>query len=100
MAPNSFTQSSNKTYIFVHGAAHGAWCWKKVTPLLETKGHIVIALDLPSRGYDTVKLANITLNDDVKSIVDAANSIEGKVILLGHSSGGVVISQAAELLGL
>ena len=99
MATHSFSQSSSKTYILVQGAAHGAWCWKKVVPLLEAKGYKVITLDLPSCGYDTVQLANITLDDDVKSVTDAANAIKGKVILLGHSSGGVIISQAAELLG-
>src|SRR6185369_442987 len=50
-------------------------------------------------GNDTAQLANVTLDDDVKKVIDAANAIKGKVILIGHSSGGVVISQAAELLG-
>jgi len=98
-AITTFSQSLDKTLILVHGAGHGSWCWKKVVPLLEAKGYKVIALDLPSRGDDTAKLASITLDDDVKSVTDAANAIDGKVILLGHSSGGVVISQAAELLG-
>ncbi|HRO86387.1 MAG TPA: alpha/beta fold hydrolase [Niabella sp.] len=99
MTSDSFSQSSNKTYILVHGAGHGAWCWKKVIPLLKTKGFKAIAPDLPSCGDDTAKLASITLDDDVKKVVDAANVIDEKVILVGHSSGGVVISQAAELLG-
>ena len=99
MAANIFSQSSNKTYILVHGAGHGAWCWKKVVPLLEAKGFKVITIDLPDRGDDTTHLANSTLDDDVKKVADAANGMEGKVILLGHSSGGVVISQSAELLG-
>lgn len=99
MIHSSIAQLSNKTYILVHGAGHGAWCWNKVIPLLEAKGYKVIALDLPGRGDDTAKLANITLDDDVKSVTDAATVIEGKVILLGHSSGGIVISQAAEHLG-
>lgn len=99
MAANTFSQSANKTYILVHGGAHGAWSWKKIVPLLEAKDYKVITLDLPSSSNDTVELVNITLDDDVKKITDAANAVEGKVILVGHSSGGVVISQAAELLG-
>lgn len=99
MAANIFSQSSNKTYTLVHGAGHGAWCWKKVIPFLEAKGYKVITLDLPSRGDDTTQLENTTLDDDVKKVADIANAIEGKVILVGHSSGGVVISQSAELLG-
>jgi len=99
MTTNSISQSPNKTYILVHGAGHGAWCWKKVVPILEAKGCKVITLDLPSHGNNTAQLASITLEDDVKKVVDAANSCTGYVVLAGHSSGGVVISQAAELLG-
>lgn len=47
---------------------------EKVIPLLEAKGYKVIALDLPSSGNDTAKLANITLDDDVKSVISAAKT--------------------------
>ena len=99
MSANTLSQSTNETYILVHGAGHGAWCWKKVIPFLESKGCNIITPDLPSIGHDTALLANITLDDDVKKVTDAANAADGKVVLIGHSSGGVVISQAAELLG-
>ena len=99
MAVDTFSQSSNKTYILVHGAGHGKWCWEKIVPLLEAKGYNIIALDLVSVGTDTELLANISLDDDVQQVIDAANTIDGKVSLIGHSSGGVIISQAAELLG-
>ena len=71
----------------------------KVIPLLEAKGHKVAALDLPSCGNDKTVLERITLADDVKKVTDVANAQSGKMILVGHSSGGVVISQAAEILG-
>ena len=44
-------------------------------------------------------IEKITLDDDVKRVTTIANAQAGKVILVGHSSGGVVISQAAEVLG-
>ncbi len=40
------------TYVLIHGAWHGGWCWNKVVPLLEQAGHKVIAPDLPSHGKD------------------------------------------------
>ncbi len=96
---SNFSRSTDKTYILVPGAGHGAWCWKNVIPLLESKGRNVLTLDLPSSGNDKAILDKITLTDDVKKVTDMANTVSGKVILVGHSSGGVVISQAAEILG-
>lgn len=91
--------SQAKTYILVHGGWHGAWCWYKIVPLLEAQGHKVIALDLPSHNQDKTLIENITLADDVNKVVEIANQQAGAVILVGHSSGGIVISQAAEILG-
>ena len=43
------------TFVLVHGAWHGGWCWERVAPLLVAKGHRVIAPDLPGMGSDTRK---------------------------------------------
>ncbi|RFS26722.1 alpha/beta fold hydrolase [Chitinophaga silvatica] len=87
------------TIVLIHGAGHGSWCWQKVTPLLEASGFNVMALDLPGCSNDLARLTGITLADSVRTVMDAANTVSDKVVLLGHSSGGVVISQAAEWLG-
>jgi pimeloyl-ACP methyl ester carboxylesterase len=99
IAMTAIAQPSDKTFILVAGAGHGGWCWRKVIPLLEANGYRAIAVDVPGSGNDTDLLKNNTLEDDVKAVVNAVNSVQGKVILLGHSSGGVIVSQAAELLG-
>lgn len=91
--------SQNITILLVHGAWHGAWCWKKVIPLMHQKGFNTIAIDLPGMGDDDTDAATITLHDYVNKITDTANTIDGKIVLVGHSSGGTVIAQAAELLG-
>ena len=88
-----------KTFILVHGAWYGRWCWYKLIPLLEAKGYQVIAIDLPGYGNDNSAAANISLNDYVKKVTDTADALIGKVVLVGHSMGGAVISQAAEILG-
>jgi len=100
IATNLFSQTTEKTIILIHGAWHGAWCWHKVVPLLEARGMKVVAIDLPSHGQDTTNPASITLEDYVKKAVDVANKQAGPVILVGHSMAGVVISQAAEILGV
>lgn len=98
MAADSFSPSSDSTFILVHGGWHGAWCWNKVVPLLKAKGCKVIAPDLPGQGNDKTPPATVTLNEYVKKVVEIANEQKGKVILSGHSSGGTVIAQAAEYL--
>lgn len=88
-----------KTYLLVHGAWHGAWCWTKVIPLLQTRGHRAIAIDLPGHGHDIGRTSDISLDDYVNEVVKTANDQNGQVILVGHSMSGTVISQAAEKLG-
>ncbi len=96
---NEVFSKPKKTYLLIHGAWHGAWCWNKVVPLLEAAGHKAIAIELPGRGEDAGHAGDITLDDYVNEVVKAANHQKGEVILVGHSMSGIVISQAAEKLG-
>ncbi len=98
MTNYAFSQSG-KTYLLVHGAWHGAWCWDKVIPLLQAKGHQAIAIELPGHGWDSERAPDVTLEDYVNEVVKTANDQNGPVILVGHSMAGIVISQAAEKLG-
>ena len=84
------------TFILVHGASHGGWCWEKVQPLLEAKGHKVCAPDLPGLGKDHTPPANVTLADNVEKISRLLDKMEEPVVLVGHALGGVTISQTAE----
>lgn len=81
------------TYVLVHGAWHGAWCWEKLTPLLQEKGHRVIAPDLPGHGEDQTPFEKITLKTYVDYIKAIILDLNEPVILVGHSMGGLVISE-------
>jgi pimeloyl-ACP methyl ester carboxylesterase len=78
-----------RTVVLVHGAWHGAWCWEQVLPLLDAASVPVIAVDLP-----TVSHPSATMHDDADYVRGALDAITGEVVLVGHSYGGVVISQA------
>lgn len=86
------------TFVLVHGAWHGAWCWRRVARLLARDGHEVFAPTLTGLGERSHLLAP-GINLDTH-ILDVANEIKWQglkeVILVGHSYGGMVISGVAE----
>jgi len=85
------------TFILVHGALHGGWCWSRLVPLLESQGHRVLAPDLPGMGADPTPLSEVTLSTWAAFIARRSREAGEPVILVGHSRGGTVISEAAEL---
>jgi pimeloyl-ACP methyl ester carboxylesterase len=84
------------TYVLVHGGWHGQWCWDKVTPLLRRAGHQVVTFDLPAHGEDTTPLSEVTFDLYVQRTCEVLAAQTEPVILVGHSSGGNIISVAAE----
>ncbi len=84
------------TYVLIHGAGHGAWCWDKVVSLLKKEGHTVVAPDLPGSGEDKTPIPEVTLQAYADRVCEVVNAQSEAVILVGHSMGGVAITQAAE----
>ena len=86
-ATSSFAQSPAKpSVVIVHGAFADGSDWAKVIPLLQAKGVNVIAVQNPLT----------SLEDDVSATKRALDTQPGKVVLVGHSWGGVVITQAGD----
>src|SRR6476469_1325353 len=85
-----------KTFILIHGSWHSAWNWHKVVPLLQKAGHRTIAIDLPGMGRDKTPIQEVTMKSTVEKICEIIDNITGKVILVGHSKNGIMISQVAE----
>ncbi|TMI86276.1 MAG: alpha/beta fold hydrolase [Bacteroidetes bacterium] len=85
-----------KTFILIHGSWHSSWNWHKVIPILEKQGHKAIAIDLPAMGRDKTPINQVRMQSTVEKICKLIDNIEGKVILVGHSKNGIMISQAAE----
>jgi pimeloyl-ACP methyl ester carboxylesterase len=83
------------TYVLIHGDWHGGWCWKKVVPFLEQAGHRVLAPDLPGHGQDTTPLSAVNLQLIFQRLNDLLDGAGEPVILVGHSSGGMLISDLA-----
>ncbi len=84
------------TFVLIHGGWHGAWCWDRVAPLLEQDGHEVVSFDLPGHGEDRTPAVEVTLEGYTDRVVEALDALSEPAVLVGHSLGGTVISQAAE----
>jgi pimeloyl-ACP methyl ester carboxylesterase len=84
------------SFVLVHGAWHGGWCWGKVVRALEAAGHEVRAPDLPGHGEDATSHERVDLQAYSDRICDAVDSLSGEVVAVGHSLGGLTISQVAE----
>lgn len=77
-------------FLMVPGAWHGAWCWAGLTPFLQKAGHEVQAPDLVAIPPGANPLPFWTAQ-----VVQLVRAAPEKVILLGHSRGGMVINEVA-----
>ena len=91
------------TFVLIHGAWHGGWCWWKTAPLLRASGHLALTPSLTGLG-DRQHLARLIppaiLNLDLH-VQDILRLLEANdlsdVILVGHAYAGMVITGVAEL---
>jgi pimeloyl-ACP methyl ester carboxylesterase len=81
------------TVVLVHGAWHGAWCWDKVVALLDARGVPVVAIDLPGHGESREPLGDLA--SDGKALAAALGTVDGPIVVCGHSYGGAVLSEGA-----
>ncbi|CAO2830809.1 unnamed protein product [Amaranthus hypochondriacus] len=97
-------EKSNSCYkkhlVLVHGACHGAWAWYKVKPLLEAAGHRVTVLDMAASGIHPKKIHDLkTIHDYSEPLIQLIASLpdDQKVILVGHSLGGMNLAVVMEM---
>ncbi|MFZ1063483.1 MAG: alpha/beta fold hydrolase [Acidimicrobiales bacterium] len=82
----------NPVFVLVHGAWGGSWCWRDLVALFTERHVDVHCVDLPSSRVGAT--ASVGLEDDVRELARATSGLE-RVVLVGHSYGGVVITEAA-----
>lgn len=81
--------------VLVHGAWHGAWCFAALQDALDRRGIPSYAIDLPGHGASTQPLSD--MHGDARHVADVLERIGRPAVLVGHSYGGAVITQASSL---
>ncbi|CAB4317876.1 unnamed protein product [Prunus armeniaca] len=100
--PQNQTQTSpsaKKHFVLIHGAGLGAWSWYKVATLLKDSGHNVTALDLGASGINPIQIQQLrSISQYVEPLTKLMVSLppNERIILVGHSMGGAVISTFME----
>ena len=112
--------ATKAVFVLIHGGWHNHSAWDRVTPILEANGFAALTLDLPGAGANAIAptsldhrpfdpaafaaerspVAGVTQEERTQAVVAlvkrAASLGDGKVVLVGHSAGGMTISAVAE----
>lgn len=91
-------QYSRPTILLVPGAWHGAWVWERVEPELASREWPVRIVELPSTA-DVGVVPRSGFYDDAEEVRRRIEEIDGPVVIVAHSYGGAVVSEAAAGLG-
>jgi pimeloyl-ACP methyl ester carboxylesterase len=92
--------SANTAFVLVHGAWHGAWCWRRVLPPLRAAGVEAHAVTLTGVGERAHLLApTVDLHTHIQDVIGLIEAEElQRVVLVGHSYAGMVITGVADRL--
>ena len=94
-----FIGVNGKHFVLVHGPSHGAWSWYKVATMLKLAGHNVTTIELAGCGISPIQVQEIhSISKYYEPFMTFMESLppKEKVILVGHSFGGIPLSVAME----
>lgn len=98
LASISVAQAKN-TVVLVHGALFTGAGWAPVQSRLQNAGRNVVVLDVPGRLGDGVDARTITIDTATAKLCTVVKAAGGPVVLVGHSQGGALITQAVQACG-
>jgi pimeloyl-ACP methyl ester carboxylesterase len=92
--------STPKTFVLIHGAWHGAWCWRDVRTMLEARGHRVFTPTLTGLGErHHLSSASVDLHTHIRDVAAVLECEElNDVVLVGHSYAGYIVNAVANTM--
>lgn len=93
---NMNVNANPQTYVLVHGAWQAPYVWDAVRTDLLKGGNKVIVVELPGHGADTTPAYKLSLDVYSNKVIESISRVNGKIILVGHSLGGMVVTSVAE----
>jgi pimeloyl-ACP methyl ester carboxylesterase len=87
------TMATQPTLLLVHGAWHGSWAWSPLKEILEGRGWTVETVDLPT--VHSADKIGMHMQADADAVSDAIAAVDGPVVVVAHSYGGVPTTQGA-----
>ena len=84
-------------FVLVHGGFSGAWIWLPLMNSLKAAGHSVEAFDLKGMGDDHTSASEVSLDSYAGRVCEVLAANSEPAIVVGHSIGGIVVTQAAAL---
>jgi pimeloyl-ACP methyl ester carboxylesterase len=82
--------------VLVHGAWQGSWVWDRLRPELAARGWDTVAVDLPGNGWGARGGEDATFASQSDHLLKLLAALPGPAVLIGHSGGGLSVTQAAE----
>ena len=99
MARSSEPARTGEHFVLVHGSCHGAWSWYKLAVLIKSAGHRVTAVDLAASGVDPTRAEDVrSISGYFRPLTELVEALPAgeRVVLVGHSLGGLAVSHAME----
>lgn len=90
------------TFVLIHGGGSTARFWDRLVPHVERAGRRALAVDLPGRNGKPADLATLSVGDEVAAVlrdIDTAAEVTGPIVIVAHSSAGLVVPGVVAGLG-
>ncbi len=90
--------SEQPTFVLIHGAWAASWVWDSLRAALEDQGYAAITPDMPGNSRNPATPEQINMAGCLRAVEESCAGISGPLLIVGHSGGGVVATQVAEVM--